>query len=63
MKTLINKYSFGKVLQERSTECLAKTIKSMEFINYKKKLNDAKEELNWSIEKEKLTSIFIRLDK
>jgi hypothetical protein len=35
----------------------------MEFVSYKKELKDAKEELNWSIEKEKLTSIFIRLDK
>ena len=60
MKTLISNYSFGKVLQERSTECLAKTIKSMEFISYKKELKDAKEELNWSIEKEKLTSIFFK---
>ena len=60
MKTLISQYSFGKVLQERSTECLAKTIKSMEFVSYKKELKDAKEELNWSIEKEKLTSIFLK---
>ena len=63
MKTLISKYSFGKILQERSSECLAKTIKSMEYIHYKKELKNAKEELNWSKEKEKLTSIFIRLDK
>ena len=60
METLISQYSFGKVLQERSTECLVKTIKSMEFVSYKKELKDAKEELNWSIEKEKLTSIFLK---
>jgi hypothetical protein len=31
--------------------------------NYKKELKAAKEDLNWSKEKEKLTSIFSKLEK
>jgi len=62
MRALIEKYSFGEILTERSPEVLAKIIKQMTTKSYKKELAMAKEKLNWSKEKKKLTSIFFKLD-
>lgn len=62
MRALIEKYSIGEVLHERSPEVLAKTILSMSQKSYTKELKLAKEKLNWSEEKKKLTSIFLKLD-
>jgi len=63
MRALIEKYSIGEILTERSPEVLAKIIKQMTTKSYKKELAMAKEKLNWSKEKKKLTSIFFNLDK
>ena len=60
MRALIEKYSIGEVLHERSPEVLAKTILSMSQKSYTKELKLAKEKLNWSEEKKKLTSIFFK---
>ncbi len=62
MRALIEKYSIGEILTERSPEVLAKIIKQMTTKSYKKELAMAKEKLNWSEEKKKLTSIFFKLD-
>ena len=62
MRALIEKYSFGEILTERSPEVLAKILKQMTTKSYKKELAMAKEKLNWSKEKKKLTSIFFKLD-
>jgi len=62
MRALIEKYSIGEILTERSPEVLAKIIKQMTTKSYKKELAMAKEKLNWSKEKKKLTSIFFNLD-
>ena len=62
MRALIEKYSIGEILTERSPELLAKIIKQMTTKSYKKELAMAKEKLNWSKEKKKLTSIFFKLD-
>jgi glycosyltransferase involved in cell wall biosynthesis len=62
MRALIEKYSIGEILTERSPEVLAKIIKQMTTKSYKKELAMAKEKLNWSKEKKKLTSIFFKLD-
>ncbi len=62
MRALIEKYSIGEILPERSPEVLAKIIKQMTTKSYKKELALAKEKLNWSKEKKKLTSIFFKLD-
>ena len=62
MRALIEKYSIGEILTERSPEVLAKILKQMTTKSYKKELAMAKEKLNWSKEKKKLTSIFFKLD-
>ena len=62
MRALIEKYSIGEILTERSPKVLAKIIKQMTTKSYKKELAMAKEKLNWSKEKKKLTSIFFKLD-
>mgnify|MGYP000040901224 CR=1 FL=1 len=63
MRSVIKKYAVGELLIERTPENLAKTITNMTNNSYKKEMKAAKEELNWSKEKEKLTSIFSKLDK
>ena len=63
MRALIKRYPVGEILTERKPRTLAKTIINMANNSYKKELKTAKEELNWSKEKEKLTSIFSKLDK
>ena len=62
MRALIEKYSVGEILHERTPEVLAKTIMSMTKKSYTKELTLAKEKLNWTKEKKKLTSIFFKLD-
>ena len=62
MRALIEKYSIGEILPERSPEVLAKTIMQMATKSYAKELLIAKEKLNWNNEKKKLTSIFFNLD-
>ena len=62
MRALIEKYSIGEILTERSPEVLAKTIMQMATKSYAKELLIAKEKLNWNNEKKKLTSIFFKLD-
>ncbi|MDB2336732.1 glycosyltransferase, partial [Flavobacteriaceae bacterium] len=62
MRALIEKYSIGEILPERSPEVLAKILKQMITKSYTKELALAKEKLNWSKEKKKLTSIFFKLD-
>ena len=62
MRALIEKYSIGEILTERSPELLAKIVKQMTTKSYKKEFAMAKEKLNWSKEKKKLTSIFFKLD-
>ena len=62
MRALIEKYSIGEILTERSPEVLAKTIMQMATKSYAKELLIAKEKLNWNNEKKKLTSIFFNLD-
>ena len=63
MRSVIKKYAVGELLTERTPKNLAKTITNMTNNSYKKEMKAAKEELNWSKEKEKLTSIFSKLDK
>ena len=63
MRGLIKRYSIGEILTERTPKTLAKTIVSMTNNSYEKELKTAKKELNWSKEKEKLISIFSKLDK
>lgn len=63
MRGLIKRYSIGEILTERTPKTLAKTIISMTNNSYEKELKTAKKELNWSKEKEKLISIFSKLDK
>ena len=63
MRSLIKKHSIGEILIERTPKTLAKTIINMTNISYEKELKTAKKELNWSKEKEKLISIFSKLDK
>ena len=63
MRSVIKKYAVGELLIERTPKNLAKTITNMTNNSYKKEMKAAKEELNWSKEKEKLTSIFSKLDK
>ena len=63
MRTLIKRYPIGEILTERTPKTLAKTIISMTNNSYEKELKTAKKELNWSKEKEKLISIFSKLDK
>ena len=57
MKAIIKKYAIGEVLIDRTPISLASTIKTMAAKNYKKELIEAKKQLNWSLEKEKLISI------
>ena len=63
MRSLIKKHPIGEILIERTPKTLAKTIISMTNNSYEKELKTAKKELNWSKEKEKLISIFSKLDK
>ena len=63
MRNLIKKHPIGEILTERTHKTLAKTIINMTNISYEKELKTAKKELNWSKEKEKLISIFSKLDK
>ena len=63
MRNLIKKHPIGEILTERTHKILAKTIINMTSISYEKELKTAKKELNWSKEKEKLISIFSKLDK
>lgn len=63
MRSVIKKYAVGELLIERTPKNLAKIITNMTNNSYKKEMKAAKEELNWSKEKEKLTSIFSKLDK
>lgn len=63
MRSLIKKHPIGEILIERTPKTLAKTIINMTNISYEKELKTAKKELNWSKEKEKLISIFSKLDK
>jgi glycosyltransferase involved in cell wall biosynthesis len=63
MRSLIKKHLIGEILTERTHKILAKTIINMTSISYEKELKTAKKELNWSKEKEKLISIFSKLDK
>ncbi|MDA9327355.1 glycosyltransferase [Flavobacteriaceae bacterium] len=63
MRSLIKKHPIGEILIERTLKTLAKTIINMTNISYEKELKTAKKELNWSKEKEKLISIFSKLDK
>lgn len=63
MRAIIERHPVGKILTERTPKSLAKSIISMTNNNYKKELKAAKEDLNWSKEKEKLTSIFSKLEK
>jgi len=63
MRAIIERHPVGKILSERTPKSLAKSIISMTNNNYKKELKAAKEDLNWSKEKEKLTSIFSKLEK
>ena len=63
MRSLIKKHPIGEILIERTPKILAKTIINMTNISYEKELKTAKKELNWSKEKEKLISIFSKLDK
>ena len=63
MRALIKRYQVGEILTERTPKTLAKTIVSMTNNSYEKELKTAKKELNWSKEKEKLISIFSKLDK
>ena len=63
MRSLIKKHPIGEILTERTPKTLAKTIINMTNISYEKELKTAKKELNWSKEKEKLISIFSKLDK
>jgi len=63
MRSLIKKHLIGEILTERTHKILAKTIINMTSISYEKELKTAKKELNWSEEKEKLISIFSKLDK
>ena len=57
MKAIIKKYAIGEVLIDRTPISLASTIKTMAAKNYKKELIEAKKQLNWALEKEKLISI------
>jgi len=57
MKAIIKKYAIGEVLIDRTPISLASTIKTMAAKNYKKELIEAKKQLNWTLEKEKLISI------
>ena len=63
MRSLIKKHPIGEILTERTHKTLAETIINMTNISYEKELKTAKKELNWSKEKEKLISIFSKLDK
>ena len=63
MRSLIKKHPIGEILTERTPKTLAKIIIYMTNISYEKELKTAKKELNWSKEKEKLISIFSKLDK
>ena len=63
MRSLIKKHPIGEILIERTPKTLAETIINMTNISYEKELKTAKKELNWSKEKEKLISIFSKLDK
>ena len=63
MRALIKRYRVGEILTERTPKTLAKIIIYMTNISYEKELKTAKKELNWSKEKEKLISIFSKLDK
>ena len=57
MKAIIKKYAIGEVLIDRTPISLASTIKTMAAKNYKKELIQAKKQLNWTLEKEKLISM------
>ena len=57
MKAIIKRYAIGEVLIDRTPISLASTIKTMAAKNYKKELIQAKKQLNWTLEKEKLISI------
>ncbi len=62
MKKIINNYPVGEVLTRRTPEHLGNIIKLIGNKKYKKELKIAKRQLNWSLEKEKLISIFSKLD-
>ncbi len=62
MKSIVDKYSVGEILTERTPKALARIIIKMSAKNYKKELKTALKELNWSKEKERLISIFSSLD-
>lgn len=62
MRSIIEKYSVGEILTERTPEVLARVIVNMSTKNYEKELKTAVKELNWSKEKETLISIFSSLD-
>ncbi len=62
MSSIVDKYSVGEVLRERTPEALAQVIVNMSNKNYEKELKAAVKELNWSREKERLISIFSSLD-
>ena len=57
MKTLVQEYTIGEVLTERTPEALARMIHKIAHTEYSKKLQQAKQELNWKEEKQKLIAV------
>lgn len=62
MKNITAQYKIGKILLKRNPEELAKLILSINKKQYISALKKAKNELNWSIEKEKLTTVIKHLN-
>lgn len=62
MKNIVKTYRVGVVLNHRTPEELSTLLKAMDKNKYVDALKDAKKELNWNTEKEKLIHIFKHLN-
>ena len=58
MKRIVNDYLVGEVIVEREPKLIAQQIQDIFKKDYKEMIIKAKNELNWSTEKEKLKTIF-----
>jgi glycosyltransferase involved in cell wall biosynthesis len=58
MKRVIKEYSVGEIIMDRESKQIAEQIQNILKTDYKEALINAKKELNWSTEKEKLKTIF-----
>ena len=57
MKKLVQEFKIGEILEERTPEILAQTIKEIINKDYSINLQEAKKVLNWEEEKQKLVAV------